>query len=163
MRASNFVYLFFVFTIVFFTPFSITADAKESQRVLILRFDNSFAPGPSKTQTQLVKTLQGKSSQKISIDVEYLDLFRYNDEQHQKNLIDLLEHKYSTVKFDLIITIGSLALEMVLAHDADLFRRSPVAFCLFQPNLPETYKKNPDTTGLIAKGHHNSIQKTLEL
>jgi PAS domain S-box-containing protein len=163
MRASNFVYLFFFITIVFSNPFSITADAKESQRVLILRFDNSFAPGPSKTQTQLVKTLQEKSSPKILIDVEYLDLSRYNDEQHQKNLIDLLEHKYSTVKFDLIITIGSLALEMVLAHDADLFRRSPVVFCLFQPNLPETYKKNPDTTGLIAKGHHNSIQKTLEL
>ena len=163
MRASNFVYFFFVITIVFSNPFSITADAKESQRVLILRFDNSFAPGPSKTQTQLVKTLQEKSSPKILIDVEYLDLFRYNDEQHQKNLLDLLEHKYSTVKFDLIITIGSLALEMVLAHDADLFRRSPVVFCLFQPNFPETYKKNPDTTGLIAKGHHNSIQKTLEL
>ena len=60
MRASNFVYLFFVIAIVFSNPFSITADAKESQRVLILRFDNSFAPGPSKTQTQLVKTLQEK-------------------------------------------------------------------------------------------------------
>ena len=163
MRAAYIVYLFIFITIVFSNTLAISADAKESQRVLILRFDNSFAPGPSKTQTHLVKTLQEKSSPKILIDVEYLDLARYNDEQHQKNLIDLLEHKYSTVKFDLIITIGSLALEMVLAHDADLFRRSPVVFCLFQPNLPETYKKNPDTTGLIAKGHHNSIQKTLEL
>jgi len=163
MRAAYIVYLFIFITIVFSNTLPISADAKESQRVLILRFDNSFAPGPSKTQTHLVKTLQEKSSPKILIDVEYLDLTRYNDEQHQKNLIDLLEHKYSTVKFDLIITIGSLALEMVLAHDADLFRRSPVVFCLFQPNLPETYKKNPDTTGLIAKGHHNSIQKTLEL
>ena len=99
MRASNYVYFFFVITIVFSNPFSITADAKESQRVLILRFDNSFAPGPSKTQTQLVKTLQEKSSLKILINVEYLDLFRYNDELHQKNLIDLLEHKYSTVSY----------------------------------------------------------------
>ena len=163
MRAAYIVYLFIFITIVFSNTLAISADAKESQRVLILRFDNSFAPGPSKTQTHLVKTLQEKSSPKILIDVEYLDLTRYNDEQHQKNLIDLLEHKYSTVKFDLIITIGSLALEMVLAHDADLFRRSPVVFCLFQPNLPETYKKNPDTTGLIAKGYHNSIQETLEL
>jgi len=163
MRAAYIVYLFIFITIVFSNTLAISADAKESQRVLILRFDNSFAPGPSKTQTHLVKTLQEKSSPKILIDVEYLDLARYNDEQHQKNLIDLLEHKYSTVKFDLIITIGSLALEMVLAHDADLFRRSPVVFCLFQPNLPETYKKNPDTTGLIAKGYHNSIQETLEL
>jgi len=65
MRASNYVYFFFVITIVFSNPFSITADAKESQRVLILRFDNSFAPGPSKTQTQLVKTLQEKSSLKL--------------------------------------------------------------------------------------------------
>jgi len=163
MRASNFIYLFFVITIIFSNPYSITADAKESQRVLILRFDNSFAPGPSKTQTQLVKTLLEKSSEKILIDVEYLDLFRYNDEQHQKNLIDLLEHKYLSVQFDLIITIGSLALEMVLTHDADIFRRSPVVFCLFQPNLPGTYKNPSDTTGLMAKGHHNSIQKTLEL
>ncbi len=109
------------------------------------------------------KNTSRKIIPKILIDVEYLDLIRYNDERHQKNLIDLLEHKYSGVKFDLIITMGSLALEMVLAHDAGLFRRSPVAFCLFQPNLPETYKKNPNTTGLLAKGHKNSILKTQEL
>jgi len=123
MRAAYIVYLFIFITIVFSNTLAISADAKESQRVLILRFDNSFAPEPSKTQTQLVKTFQKKSSPKILIDIEYLDLARYNDEQHQKNLIDLLEHKYSGVKFDLIITIGSLALEMILGHDVDLFRR----------------------------------------
>jgi hypothetical protein len=55
-------------------------------------------------------------------------LIRFDDDRYVRLLLDLLRHKYSTSKPDLIISVYNGALGFVLKHAPDLFPEVPIVF-----------------------------------
>jgi hypothetical protein len=69
--------------------------------------------------------------------LEYLNLQRNHDPEHRLNLVNLLHHKYSGEKLDLIITVHVLALEFLLNEGRELFPGVPTLSYLV-PNTVDT-------------------------
>jgi ABC-type uncharacterized transport system substrate-binding protein len=163
VRSIHYLFVLASITALSFTGASFGVVPGESAQVLILRSDNSLLPGPAALQAHLTQILRENSVKRIDFNIEFLDLDRHHGERYEEHIVELLDLKYAKVNFDLIITIGSDALEMLFSHASRLFLDTPLVFFLPQPNVPESVKGDPYTTGLVGKEQRNRIAKTLEL
>ncbi len=62
------------------------------------------------------KRLLERSSQKIEIDADFLDLARVTDPGHEQRMADFLRDKYGRSPPDLVMTLGSAALPFIVKH-----------------------------------------------
>jgi len=89
------------------------------------------------------------SNPKITVRfyAEYLDLMRFPDEPHLRQLAEYLQIKYADRKINLIIPMG-IALEFLVKHGEQVFPGTPIVFTSLANQRLKNYTLRPNMTGL---------------
>ena len=120
----------------------------EEKRVLILYSHQANSPIIDDWDRGIRRGLESRQSVDIKIDIEYLDLGREGDPEFQNKLVDILQHKYADVKFDLVIPVYVEALEFTL-KERRLFENAPIVFCSVPSKVAQSTKGMEAITGVV--------------
>jgi len=100
--------------------------AKPPKRILILySFDNEegiYTGFDHALRSQVRSGVRGR----VELYTEYLDLVRFPDPSHPKNLVELLKLKFSEQKPDLLVPVSYSAVQFLLDEGKDLFPETPM-------------------------------------
>jgi len=96
----------------------------------------------------------------VAVYTEYLDLMRFSDEEHQKDLVSYLHEKYASQKIDLVFAVSPLALTFLLEHGQNIFPGVPVVFASANVRTIEKMTLAGNVTGVAVK---RRIADTLDL
>src|SRR5438105_1259059 len=96
--------------------------------VLVLHGDRLSIPAVKMTDQGLMAGLSRGQPEEVEIFSEYLDLTRFPAAQYGDDLVRYLRARYGARKPDVVIAVGSSALELVLAHRDELFADVPIVF-----------------------------------
>jgi PAS domain S-box-containing protein len=107
-----------------------TAAAAPSEvHSVLLVFDlRSTAPSVAEMEPAFRRTLDPGDGIPVDLHVEYLDLTDTSGETYERRLVELLQEKYATRRFDVVLTDRPEALGFVLRHRDELFGATPVVF-----------------------------------
>lgn len=122
----------------------------EEKRVLILYSHQANSSIIDDWDRGIRRGLESGQSVDIKIDIEYLDLGREGDPEFQNKLVDILQHKYADVKFDLVIPVYIEALEFTL-RERRLFENVPIVFCSVPNQVAQSTKGMKAITGVVFK------------
>jgi PAS domain S-box-containing protein len=110
-------------------------------------------------------TLASKSTEPIELNVEHADRIRYPDDAYLQNFVDLLRHKYSHPKMDVVIGVDDEATDILLTYGDELFPGVPVVFLTAERKTLQRNSLKPNMTSLLwgvdIQGTVNLILKTL--
>ncbi|WP_161604509.1 sensor histidine kinase [Roseiconus nitratireducens] len=84
----------------------------------------------------------------VDLDIEYLDLSRYGDDEYVRDWIILLQKKYADRQVDVVIPVAADAIEFTLAHRSVVFPDAPIVFCSAGVNLANVATSEPNVTGV---------------
>jgi hypothetical protein len=108
-------------------PVPVSAETKP-KHVLVLSSHRPTSPVTYRWSLGIRSVFESASPHGIKIDIEYLDIARFNDDQYLKMLLDVYQYKYSKLKPDLIISVYNSALDFMIHYGADLFAGVPIVF-----------------------------------
>ncbi len=128
--------------------------------VLVLSSTRSTSPVAYQWDRGIRSVFKAGPSDRIAIDIEYLDSARFNDDRYVQLLRDLYRHKYSTSKPDLIISVYNQAFDFVLRYEQAFFTGVPVVFGAVERHLVESRSLGPNITGILSG---NTYKDTLDL
>ncbi|WP_404307120.1 sensor histidine kinase [Neorhodopirellula lusitana] len=112
--------------IVLSTP--LTVDAAETKSVLILYSNESFLPANISLGNAMVDQMRRGYPERIEFFSEFLDLVRFPGDSHRSRTVDMLREKYRGREFDLVISAGPQALNLLADRRHSLFPDVPVVF-----------------------------------
>ena len=141
-----------------------SGPASKTPRVLQL---NSYHPDYywSKNLLRGIKDRLHQLHRKVTLDVEYMDTKRNNDEDYFQKLFELYKAKFAGQSFDAILCSDDNALAFLQAHRDTLFPGVPVIFCGVEKYDPDLQSKFPLCTGIIEQHSHKEtidLAKTLQ-
>ncbi|MFL5236161.1 MAG: ABC transporter substrate binding protein [Rhizomicrobium sp.] len=139
---------------------AVDGRAAEPRRVLMLHAFNYTFPATTAIAEAARKRLLERSSQKIEIDAEFLDLARNKDPAHDLRTVTFLRDKYAQRPPDLVMTLGSAALPFVMMHRDEIAPNVPVVFTSVSPQTYAAVRPPPQVTGIISEFN---LDRTLEL
>src|SRR5581483_5660511 len=87
---------------------------------------------------------------------EFMDSPRFGEPEYQQSYRDFLNRKFKDQPLDLIITVGSLAFELVERNRGSLLAGPPVVFYLTEPHTGRI----ANSTGLLNEFH---FERSLDL
>ncbi|MBW1786666.1 MAG: sigma 54-interacting transcriptional regulator [Deltaproteobacteria bacterium] len=85
----------------------------------------------------------------IHIDIEHLDMIRFQDERYAQLMLDMFRYKFSQVRPDLIIAVFSAAFDFALKYGPELFPGVPVVFAEVERSFLEGRVVGPHVTGVL--------------
>ncbi len=135
---------------------SMNTTVENCRHILFLSsYNNLF----EETQLQLEGLNSVLTPENIYVDVEYMDLQKYNSEKNLKLFYDMLKYKLSTYgRYEAIILGDDDSLRFALDHQVELFYRTPMIFmCVTDTNLAKLAVKNEFVTGYTAASNINDI------
>lgn len=148
--------------------FSVIAYAAKDaapKRVLIIYSYHEGLPWERLIDDSLRATLASKSTEPIELNVEHADRIRYPGDSYLKNFVDLLRHKYSQPKMDVVIGVDDEATDILLKYGDELFPGFPVVFLTAERKTLQRDSLKPNMTSLLwgvdIQGTVNLILKTL--
>jgi len=160
MRKAFFLTLCFGFILLNWLCFS--ADATEMKRVLILSSGGADMEWYQTIHSHMAQRFR-RETERSEVFMEFLDLLRDNTEEYRQNLRRLLQHKYATTKFDLVVIFDLWAMKFVLDDLEHLFADTPIVFGFSSPKIPEKVRSNPRITGVLFEGGEYRSETTLKL
>jgi PAS domain S-box-containing protein len=105
------------------------AGAQENpRRVLMLHAYNFTLPGTTTIGDAARKQLLERSSKKIEIDADFLDLVRVSDPGYETRTADYLREKYARRLPDVVMTFGAPALPFIVKYRDVFAPKVPVVF-----------------------------------
>jgi two-component system, cell cycle sensor histidine kinase and response regulator CckA len=133
--------LFFLF------PQALSFADQDKKHVLYL---NSYHNGYKWSDGLLegVRTVLNKSQFKVDLQIEYMDVKKFNYEIISKNLLALYKEKFKNETFDSIIISDNDALNFITSYRRELFPGVPVVFCGIN-ELSEADTADGDITGVV--------------
>ena len=121
--------LIFSFILLFFsTPLALGTQHIERKHILVLFSFRPTLPVASQWDRGLRKVFENNSGNQPVINIEYLDLTHFGDQQHVDVLLELYRHKYSNPKPDLIIPVLNSSVDLMLKYGETLFPGVPIVF-----------------------------------
>ena len=132
----------------------------EPHRVLVLHSFRNSLPVNTDWYNGIVRGFSSAHDLRIEIDIEALDLSRFQEVDYVSNLLDTYRHKYREQKPDLIIPTYTPALKFMLEHGEELFPGIPIVFCGADDQFVASQKLAAHITGVTT---HRDIAGTLEL
>ncbi|MBC2735907.1 MAG: sigma 54-interacting transcriptional regulator [Desulfobacteraceae bacterium] len=102
------------------------AEQAEPKRILVIFSYHNGLPWSKIVDDSLRATLASKLTVPFELSVEYADRIRYPSEAYLNNFIDMLRHKYTHPKMDVVIAIGDESTGILLKHGDALFPGTPV-------------------------------------
>ncbi len=115
--------------------------------VLVLFSDDSKLPPQIIVEQSLRSTLKNGSPVPVEIYSEYLDARRTHIDGYEKELVGLLRRKYEGRKFDLIVTVSTPALRLLLKYQPEIFPDTPVVFYVLDQRNLAGLNPGPNMTG----------------
>ncbi|MFC1626219.1 transporter substrate-binding domain-containing protein [Pseudomonadota bacterium] len=106
------------------------ANAANSERDILLL--HSYHAGMNWTDgvTRGITDVLQPDESSINLHIEYMDTKRITfDADYEKHLYEVLEHKYSRIKLDLIFVSDNNAFDFIRRHRNGPFSGAPVVFC----------------------------------
>lgn len=92
--------------------------------------------------------------------IEDLNLEAFSDTRYYSIVKDFLQKKYSSKKFNLVITIEAEALKFVVLYRESFFKECPVIFCGSGMQYQEIIKGQKQITGVVTEA---DFENTLKL
>jgi hypothetical protein len=132
--------------------------------VLMLLGDRLSILDVKTTEQGLMAGLSSRQPEELEIDSEYLDLVRFSAAQYGDDLVRYLRARYAARKPDVVIAVGSSALELALAHRDELFAGAPIVFANVDHREVEGREMPPNVTGLwMAWDYQRTAELALQL
>jgi signal transduction histidine kinase len=126
------------------------ADGNDTKSVLILYSNESFLPANIALGNALVAHTREALAGRVELYSEFLDLVRFPGDAHQKRTADVLRDKYRGRHFDLIVTAGPQALNLLADHSGSLFPDVPVVFTAVREDN-NTFHRLENATGILMR------------
>src|SRR5260370_38100443 len=104
------------------------AISTQKKAVLVLYGDRLSIRAMKATEQGLMAGLSRGRLEDLEIFSEYLDLERFPAARYEDDLVRYLRTRYSGRKPDVVIAVGSFALELAVAHGDELFPGVPIVF-----------------------------------
>ena len=130
------------------------------RRVLMLHAFNYTFPATSLIADAARKRLVERSSTKVEIDADFLDLARVSDPGHAARMASFLRDKYAASPPQVVMTLGSAALPFIIEHREAFAPKVPVVFTSVSPQSYTALRPPPDVTGVVTEF---DLDKTLAL
>src|SRR6476620_8683403 len=140
--------------------FGAQSHAAEPRRVLMLHAFNYTFPATTLIADGARKRLLERSPQPLEIDADFLDLARNTDAEYESRMAMFLRTKYEKRPPDLVRTIGSVALPVIVRHRDDFAPNAPVVFTSGSPQNYGALRLPSNITGIISEF---DLDKTLAL
>jgi PAS domain S-box-containing protein len=137
-----------------------SSAAAPAKRVLVLcSYDPGF-PAVISFNQSLRSTLRDGSQGRVEFFYEFQDTVRIPLDRYENELMGYLGRKYGGDKFDLIITLGTPALQFLSVRDSEAFHGTPKVF-YFHDESEETARRLwPEVTGVWAE---IDVARTLDM
>jgi len=119
-----------------------TAADTSPPSVLILDQSGAGVPGHTVLSAAFQSALLASSRRPLAVYLEYLNFGQFGGPQYEDLLTAYMQGKYKDKPIELIVTVGSLALEFALRRRIDLWSGVPIVFAgvdagvIAQPPLP---------------------------
>jgi PAS domain S-box-containing protein len=137
------------------------AGAQETpRRVLMLHAYNFTLPGTTAIGDAARKRLLERSSNKIEIDADFLDLVRVSDPGYEERTADYLREKYAGRLPDVVMTMGAPALPFIVKYRNVFAPKVPVVFTGISRENYQSVAAPSDVTGILLDF---DLEKTLAL
>lgn len=131
-----------------------------TRRILMLHAYNYMFPSTTVAADSARKRWAERSSMKIEMDGEFLDLVRTSDPTHQTRAVEFLREKYANTRLDLVMSMGGEAFPFVVKHRDAFAPGVPVVFTGVSPASYALFRPPPDITGILIE---LDLNKTLAL
>ena len=163
LLAIHFILAFVVIAIS--TP-AYSAISGAPKRVLILYSFDSQEGIYTGFDWELRSEMRSRVPSRVEIYSEYLDLVRFPGPNHAKDLVKLLQLKFSEHKPDLIVPVSYAAVQFLLNEGKDLFPATPIV-ALFNVrrlnDLRQTLAKGKAGRGITGVASTDEPARTLDL
>ena len=130
-------------------PFRATAEPS-SRNILIIDESAAESPFGRRFAEQIHATLDAKSVQAYAIYAEYLDFGHFTGPNYELVLETYFTNKYRDKPINLIVALGSEALNFSLRLRAEVWSDAPIVFVSFDETAAKDFTAPPNTTGIIA-------------
>jgi len=149
--------------IIFFLLCSSVAgqDDNRNKNILILHSFGRIGPAIVQWDNGLRSALGEQSEFKITINIEHLDLSRFNNPDYMKMMAEIFRYKYFDHKPDLIFTVYEPSFNFVIKYGQEAFPNVPVVFGGIEELSIDKSKLPSNITGVFQGA--NSFGETLDL
>jgi PAS domain S-box-containing protein len=96
------------------------------KHILVLHAYARLLPVYQKFDSAFISAMQGAGVKEGEMFFEYMDVSRIRDKEHMQAQAEMLRHKYSDTKIDLIVTLHAAAMHFVLGELKDFFPNAPM-------------------------------------
>ncbi|WP_158261431.1 MULTISPECIES: sensor histidine kinase [Pirellulaceae] len=138
--------------------FSHTAETGRKKTIVVLYSFRTLLPINVDRDRGIRRALAEQLAQGAELEVEYLDLSRYKNEEYVRDWIALLQKKYGDSNVEVVIPVAVDAVEFTLAHRDAIFPDVPIVFCSVEDALAKRACAEPNVTGVV---YHLGVDATL--
>ena len=132
-------------------PFCLPAIAASPARILIINAWDDTMPAAVRATTAIRNRLAESSLKNAEIYYDTLDLSRFPARDHQERMAHLLSEKYAEKRPDVMIALGRVALEYLLAHRESFAPGVPIIVCYWAGTTPATIASLSNVTGVFSE------------
>lgn len=130
------------------------------RRILILSAYNYTFPAATQVIDGIESRLRERSSQKLAIDAEFLDLVRVADNAHEVRTATFLREKYAARPPDVLVVVGGTALQFIMNYRDVVAPQIPVVFAGVSQATYSALHPPANVTGVLVG---LDFEKTLHL
>jgi PAS domain S-box-containing protein len=142
---------FGVLTLLLLSSFPPTAAAQGPRQVLVLYGAEKDLPMNVVIDSQLRSIFRDKLKDGVELYSEFIDVSRFPDKENTRKLLEFLRARHAARGLDLILVVGSSALDSVQLHRNWFFPATPVVFCCLTAVAHKSRTIQPGVTGIPAK------------
>ena len=102
------------------------ATPSSPKHILVLHAYGRLLPVYQKFDSAFISAMQGTGVKDGDMFFEYLDVSRIRDKEHMQAQAEMLRHKYSDTKIDLIVTLHAAAMHFALGELTDFSPNAPM-------------------------------------
>jgi signal transduction histidine kinase len=134
--------------------------AENVRHVLVLYPVSDRQPGNVLVEQGLRHAFDAPAARRVEIYNEYLDLARFPDDRHQRELAEFLRKKYDGRKMDVVIPVMAPALDFALKYRAEVAPGVPMVFAAVDEREVKARALGPEIVGVPLR---MDLVPTLEL
>ncbi len=144
------LFSYLIISIIFFqclVSMSYAQPEKTHKNVLTIHAQDQFLPANIVMDGTLYKALKSSPNFNISIYSEFLETIRFVSKEMLDKAYELMQTKYSNMKFDLIIITDDISLDFMLDKGTHIFPNVPTVLCGISDGYINISKLNNLITG----------------
>ena len=119
-----------------------------SRSVLLLNQSDAGFPFETALATAVRLTLNAESKVPISFYAEHLDANRFFGTDYEEGILSFFRKKYRDKVFDVVVVVGSAALDFITRRRAELWPNVPVVFAAIDEATVAKVTLPPNVTGV---------------